>query len=252
MNLNNKKRITKDIVIYENFIDKETCVKMIQAIDAQEKNEKMSWMPISFYESYSSVLPQDGDQELIDAGLPLTIFSDVENKMPEAIASVHDLDPKIISKIGYHTQKWEPGAFARLHSDNTDAKGNSGAFTRSRYAGFLYLNDDFEGGLLKFPDQNIDIKPQVGMLAVFDGGFNNMHEVSMITSGVRYTIGSFWDDREEDAYPQELRDQWKEEMQKTRDKQKIEKEQWQELLKQGYKLDKDGNKYKIEDLMQND
>jgi hypothetical protein len=252
MNLNNKKRITKDIVIYENFIDKETCAKMIQAIDAQEKNEKMSWMPISFYESYSSVLPQDGDQELIDAGLPLTIFSDVENKMPEAIASVHDLDPKIISKIGYHTQKWEPGAFARLHSDNTDAKGNSGAFTRSRYAGFLYLNDDFEGGLLKFPDQNIDIKPQVGMLAVFDGGFNNMHEVSMITSGVRYTIGSFWDDREEDAYSQELRDQWKEEMQKTRDKQKIEKEQWQELLKQGYKLDKDGNKYKIEDLMQND
>ena len=252
MNLNNKKRITKDIVIYENFIDKETCAKMIQAIDAQEKNEKMSWMPISFYESYSSVLPQDGDQELIDAGLPLTIFSDVENKMPEAIASVHDLDPKIISKIGYHTQKWEPGAFARLHSDNTDAKGKSGAFTRSRYAGFLYLNDDFEGGLLKFPDQNIDIKPQVGMLAVFDGGFNNMHEVSMITSGVRYTIGSFWDDREEDAYPQELRDQWKEEMQKTRDKQKIEKEQWQELLKQGYKLDKDGNKYKIEDLMQND
>ena len=252
MNLNNKKRITKDIVIYENFIDKETCAKMIQAIDAQEKNEKMSWMPISFYESYSSVLPQDGDQELIDAGLPLTIFSDVENKMPEAIASVHDLNPKIISKIGYHTQKWEPGAFARLHSDNTDAKGKSGAFTRSRYAGFLYLNDDFEGGLLKFPDQNIDIKPQVGMLAVFDGGFNNMHEVSMITSGVRYTIGSFWDDREEDAYPQELRDQWKEEMQKTRDKQKIEKEQWQELLKQGYKLDKDGNKYKIEDLMQND
>ena len=252
MNLNNKKRITKDIVVYENFIDKETCAKMIQAIDAQEKNEKMSWMPISFYESYSSVLPQDGDQELIDAGLPLTIFSDVENKMPEAIASVHDLDPKIISKIGYHTQKWEPGAFARLHSDNTDAKGKSGAFTRSRYAGFLYLNDDFEGGLLKFPDQNIDIKPQVGMLAVFDGGFNNMHEVSMITSGVRYTIGSFWDDREEDAYSQELRDQWKEEMQKTRDKQKIEKEQWQELLKQGYKLDKDGNKYKIEDLIQND
>ena len=252
MNLNNKKRITKDIVVYENFIDKETCAKMIQAIDAQEKNKKMSWMPISFYESYSSILPQDGDQELIDAGLPLTIFSDVENKMPEAIASVHDLDPKIISKIGYHTQKWEPGAFARLHSDNTDAKGNSGAFTRSRYAGFLYLNDDFEGGLLKFPDQNIDIKPQVGMLAVFDGGFNNMHEVSMITSGVRYTIGSFWDDREEDAYSQELRDQWKEEMQKTRDKQKIEKEQWQELLKQGYKLDKDGNKYKIEDLIQND
>ena len=248
MNLNNKKRITKDIVVYENFISKEDCKKMIQALDAQANNEKISWMPISFYESYSSVLPQDNDQELTDAGLSPTIFSDIEKTMPEAIASVHDLDPKIISKIGYHTQKWEPGAYARVHSDNTDEHGNSGAFTRSRYAGFLYLNDDFEGGLLRFPDQNIEIQPQVGMLAVFDGGFNNMHEVTLITKGVRYTIGSFWDDREESAYPEELRAQWKEEMQRVRDMQKIEKQEWQDILKEGYKIDKDGNKYKVEDL----
>jgi hypothetical protein len=248
MNLKNKNRLTKDIVVYENFVDEETCQKMIQALDAQADNGKISWMPISFYESYSSVLPQDNDQELADAGLSPTIFSDIEKTMPEAIASVHDLDPKIISKIGYHTQKWEPGAYARIHSDNTDAEGKSGAFTRSRYAGFLYLNDNFEGGLLKFPGQDIEIKPQVGMLAVFDGGFNNMHEVSLIESGVRYTIGSFWDDREESAYPEELRAQWKEEMQKIRDMQKIEKEQWQEILKEGYKIDKDGNKYKIEEL----
>lgn len=248
MNLKNKKRITKDIVIYENFLSDEDCQKMINALDAQAENGKISWMPISFYESYSSVLPQDNDQEIIDAGLSPTIFSDIENTMPEAIASVHDLDPKTISKIGYHTQKWEPGAFARVHSDNTDEKGNSGAFTRSRYAGFLYLNNNFEGGLLRFPDQDIEIQPQTGMLAVFDGGFNNMHEVTMITSGVRYTIGSFWDDREEDAYPEELRAQWKEEMQKIRDAQKVEKEEWQKLLKDGYKLDLNGKPYKVEEL----
>jgi hypothetical protein len=248
MNLKNKIRLTKDIVVYENFIDEETCQKMIEALDAQAENGKISWMPISFYESYSSVLPQDNDQELADAGLSPTIFSDIEKTMPEAIASVHDLDPKIISKIGYHTQKWEPGAYARIHSDNTDAEGKSGAFTRSRYAGFLYLNDNFEGGLLKFPGQDLEIQPKVGMLAVFDGGFNNMHEVSLIESGVRYTIGSFWDDREEDAYPQELRDAWAAEMKETREKQEVERSEWQNLLKQGYKIGLDGNKYKIGEL----
>ncbi len=248
MNLNNKKRITKDIVIYEDFIDQETCKKMIEALDVQAANGGITWMPISFYESYSSVLPQDNDQEVLDAGLPPTIFSDIENIMPEAIASVHDLEPSTIHKIGYHTQKWEPGAYARIHSDNTDEHGNSGAFTRSRYAGFLYLNDDFDGGLLKFPSQNIEIQPKVGMLAVFDGGFNNMHEVSLITKGVRYTIGSFWDDRPESAYPQELRDAWAEEMKATRAQQEIERAEWQELLKEGYKLDSEGNKYKVEDL----
>ena len=248
MNLENKKRITKDIVVYKNFLDKETSAKIVKVLDKHAESGSISWMPISFYESYSSVLPLDNDEEVMSLGLSPTIFSDIEKMMPKAIASVHDLDPSTIVKIGYHTQKWEPGAYARIHSDNTDAEGNSGAFTRSRYAGFLYLNDEFEGGLLKFPGQGIEIKPEVGMLAVFDGGFNNMHEVSLIESGVRYTIGSFWDDREEDAYPQELRDAWAEEMKETRAKQEIERAEWQELLKQGWKLDAEGNKYKAEDL----
>jgi hypothetical protein len=248
VNLENKKRITKDIVVYKNFLDKETSAKIVKVLDKHAESGSISWMPISFYESYSSVLPLDNDEEVMSLGLSPTIFSDIEKMMPKAIASVHDLDPSTIVKIGYHTQKWEPGAYARIHSDNTDAEGNSGAFTRSRYAGFLYLNDEFEGGLLKFPGQGIEIKPEVGMLAVFDGGFNNMHEVSLIESGVRYTIGSFWDDREEDAYPQELRDAWAEEMKETRAKQEIERAEWQELLKQGWKLDAEGNKYKAEDL----
>ena len=100
MNLNNKQRLTKDIVVYKNFLTKDECEKIVNALDAQADSGKISWMPISFYESYSSVLPQDNDKEVLDAGLPPTIFSDIENKMPEAIASVHDLDPKIISKIG--------------------------------------------------------------------------------------------------------------------------------------------------------
>lgn len=245
-NLNNKKRITKDIVVYENFISDEECKKMIQALDAQAESGKLSWTPISFYESYSSVLPQDNDQEVLDAGLSPTIFSDIEKAMPEAIASVHNLEPKTICKIGYHTQKWEPGAYARIHSDNTDEQGNSGAFTRSRYAAFLYLNDNFEGGLLQFPSQQISIKPKIGMLAAFDGGFNNMHEVTLINSGTRYTIGSFWDDREEGAYPQEIRDAWAKEMEKTREFQAKEKAEWQDLLKQGYKIDQDGNRYRVE------
>jgi hypothetical protein len=246
-NLANKNRITKDIVVYENFLTPEESAKIVEILDKAANNSTLTWMPISFYESYSSTLPREGDSEIVESGLPSDIFAQIKAKIVEAVASVHDLDPATIVEIGYHTQKWEPGAFARLHSDNTDDKGNSGAFTRSRYAAFLYLNDDFEGGLLKFPGQDIELSPKVGMLAAFDGGFNNMHEVSLIESGVRYTIGSFWDDREEDAYPKELRDAWAEEMKKTREEQEVERAEWQDLLKSGYKIDAQGNKYKVGD-----
>jgi len=247
MNLNNKNRLTKDIMVYENFIDSETAAKLVKVLDKHAELGSISWMPISFYESYSSVLPQDNDEHVISEGLPSDIFTQIKKGIIDAVASVHDLDPKIISQIGYHTQKWEPGAYARKHSDNTDEHGHSGAFTRSRYAAFLYLNDNFEGGMLQFPDQDISIQPKVGMLAAFDGGFNNMHEVTLIESGVRYTIGSFWDDREEDAYPQELRDAWAAEMKETRAKQELERAEWQKLLKEGYKIDMHNNKYKGEE-----
>jgi hypothetical protein len=241
-------RKTKDIVVYENFLTKEESEKVIKVLDKSAEVGTLSWTPISFYESYSSVLPQDNDPILEEFGLNPTFFSDLKNKIINAVASVHNLDPKVISQVGYHTQKWEPGAYARKHSDNTDEHGNTGPFERSRYAAFLYLNEDFDGGVLMFPDQDLSIVPQTGLLAAFDGGFNNMHEVSLITKGVRYTIGSFWDDREESDYPQEIRDEWALEMKKIRDAQKVEKEEWQELIKKGYKIDKNGNKYKIEEL----
>lgn len=245
MNLNNKKRLTKDIVLYENFLTEEECSALIKILDKQAETGKLSWTPISFYESYSSVLPQDGDKEIEEFGMPSNIFSEIKKGIINAVASVHDLDSEKIVQIGYHTQKWEPGAYARVHSDNTDEKGNTGPFARSRYAAFLYLNEDFEGGMLQFPNQDIAIQPKTGTLAAFDGGFNNMHEVTLITKGVRYTLGSFWDDREEDAYPQEVREKWAEEMKKIREEQALEKEEWQKLLNDGYKIDPNGNKYSI-------
>ena len=36
-------------------------------------------------------------------------------------------------------------------------------------------------------------------------------------------------------------------MKEIRAKQEVEKAAWQNILKQGYKIDKDGNKYRIED-----
>jgi len=248
MNLDNKQRLSKDIVIYENFLTEEESAAVIKVLEKAVENNTISWTPISFYESYSSVLPQDNDPALEEFGLSPTFFSDVKNKIIEAVASIEDIDPMSVAQIGYHTQKWEPGAFARAHSDNTDEKGNPSAFERSRYAAFIYLNEDFNGGVLNFVKNDISIKPKTGLLAAFAGGFENMHEVTLITKGVRYTLGSFWDDREESDYPEELRKKWEEEIKKVREYQEKEKAEWQEMIKDGYKLDKDGNKYKIEEL----
>jgi hypothetical protein len=99
MNLENKSRITKDIVVYENFISPEVAEKLVKVLDKHVEVGTITWMPISFYESYSSVLPQDDDEHVISEGLPSDIFSQMKQGIIEAVASVHDLDPKVICQL---------------------------------------------------------------------------------------------------------------------------------------------------------
>jgi hypothetical protein len=46
MNLENKNRITKDIVVYENFIDADTAAKLVKVLDKHAELGLITWMPI--------------------------------------------------------------------------------------------------------------------------------------------------------------------------------------------------------------
>ena len=54
----------------------------------------------------------------------------------------------------------------------------------------LYLNDDFEGGELFFPNLDISIKPKSCQLIIFPGGHEYVHGVKQVTSGFRYVLFS--------------------------------------------------------------
>jgi hypothetical protein len=79
------KRLTDDILVYENFLTKEECDAIINILETQVKRDKLSWTPITFYESYSSVLPKDNDEELEEFGLSPTFFSDLQTRIMEKI-----------------------------------------------------------------------------------------------------------------------------------------------------------------------
>jgi hypothetical protein len=230
-------KVTDDIFHYENLLTPEECEKVIKLFHRLEEENPDYWKSISFYESYSGSYPEDNNPLMAEVGLSPTWFRDLEDKFRNCAAEVAGQTPEKMSKISFHVQRWLAGAFAPKHSDNSDNDGNLGAFTRSRYAGFLYLNDNFEGGLLKFEadhgKNNFSIQPTVGSFYIFHGGHKNMHEVTLVKNGTRYTIGSFWDDREEEDYPQELRDKWATELAEVRAYQKDQAVEWQDLRDKG-------------------
>jgi hypothetical protein len=237
-----------DIVVYDNFLSAEECAAIIKVLDIKMQKEELKWMPISFYESYSSGMPEVNDPDTIACGLPGDFFQVLRQRVIDATAEMAGKDPKQMSQISWHSQRWAPGAFANMHSDNTDNDGHSGAFTRSRYATFIYLNDDFEDGLLKFKNHDLTIVPKTGKMATFAGGFENMHEVTTVKKAIRYTLGSFWDDREESDYPQELRDEWAEELAKVRAYQKEEAIEWEAIREEGLRITPQGEKYSAKEV----
>ena len=60
----------------------------------------------------------------------------------------------------------------------------------------FYINEEYEGGELNFPDQNLLIKPKKGTFIFFRGEESLMHEVKVVKSGSRNAfVGFFWPTR---------------------------------------------------------
>jgi hypothetical protein len=92
--------------------------------------------------------------------------------------------------------RWLPGQYQNPHADKELHEGeNSGKpndFPYYDLASLFYLNDDYEGGELYFPKQEIKFKPKAGAAYFFPGDLNYIHGVSKIESGIRYTCPFFW------------------------------------------------------------
>ena len=111
---------------------------------------------------------------------------DVENKVFKDICSVLSdfYNKEIEIKSMFHSLML-PGSNNPLHWDNYVEDGEEDIST------LLYLNNNFSGGYLNFPEQNVKIKPAPGMLVFFEGSEDLTHEVETVESGHREALVGF-------------------------------------------------------------
>lgn len=92
--------------------------------------------------------------------------------------------------------RWLPGQLQMPHADKElhegENRGKPNDFPYYDLAGLFYLNDDYEGGELYFPNQDIKFKPKAGAAYFFPGDLEYIHGVTPIVSGIRYTVPFFW------------------------------------------------------------
>lgn len=172
------------IVEVPNFVSESVASSMVEYFKKEDR-----WGETAFNGSHGAPV-QAGQVKPSDFGLPDSIFMDVNAKLEEAVSAVYS---KRVTPSSIHAQKWDVGSSANPHSDNSDFEGNPTAgFDNLKYVGILYLNSDYEGGDLFFPEHDISIHPNAGSMYIFSGGVENIHGVTEITGGTRYSIVSFW------------------------------------------------------------
>lgn len=87
--------------------------------------------------------------------------------------------------------RWPPGYELQPHADSENPHGAPHPYPWRDFATVIYLNNDYDGGEIHFPNLGLELKPQPRMLVVFPGTMFFLHGVRRVTRGMRHTIASF-------------------------------------------------------------
>ena len=89
---------------------------------------------------------------------------------------------------GYNLLKYSQGQQYQAHYDGGTGVGRV-------VSAIIYLNSDYEGGHLEFPNFKIKIKPEPGMLILFPSNYAYKHVAHPVTNGTKYALVTWIKDR---------------------------------------------------------
>jgi len=187
--------IDEEIYLIKNFISEDERLEMFNLADSTPEN---AWSD-SYMESLAKrakvEFGRDDLENVIEEGL-IHKNSDwidksitVEDmRLPYLFANrLRDIviDRSYAINAYAVVQRHYPGSMLAYHVDQNHDPN-------LKYATVIYLNDDYNGGLLHFPDRNIEIKPPKGSLVIFSAAKGYLHGVKTVEDGpTRYVMTSF-------------------------------------------------------------
>ncbi len=190
------KNLLTNILITPNVISEEGIKFILNHIKKQKKEDLSVFDPDKSNETKEVKFS-------VDKSIRDTQIADITDILPE----IHDLYKNIVFNIINPFYEFEINdsecpqllcykkeGHYKPHYDGVSVwKSPTGELiwrksTDRDLSSILFLNDDFEGGDLIFPDLKIKIKPEPGLLVCFPSNQFYLHGVEPVTSGERFSI----------------------------------------------------------------
>lgn len=170
-------------LVFENKIIKDNANKIIDYINNHQ--DDFGELGPDYWQGRTIYLSKIKNQEIIQ------ILKDHKNFMIETFIQLCDIK-KPIYIDSLHLVRWTEGYELRPHADAEESNGKQHPFPWRDFGTVTFLNENFEGGLLHYPNKNgLTVPAKQGYTAIHTGSLDCLHGVTKVTKGVRYTIASF-------------------------------------------------------------
>ena len=144
--------------------------------------------PENYWAGRTLTLPQvrDAATQALLRDLQRRIIRKVRDVLTERLGPQPPLYADVINFA-----RWPPGYELLPHADAENPGGEPHPYPWRHFASVIYLNDDYGGGAIHFPELGIELRPPPRTLLVFPGTLDYLHGVRPVTQGMRHTLASF-------------------------------------------------------------
>lgn len=191
------------VYIFDEFLTEAECDQLISYLDTMAAPSPREGILVGMGYPTSTIASKAGYGEPPIFGLPpgetnenLDLVGDVLRRTRSKFEEVFG-EEAWLTQCNY--QVMTKGGFNPLHSDTTDLDGNplqsDGTPEEMEWSGLIYLNnhgEEYEGGTIKFPKQDLEVFPRKGQLVMFKGDYEHVHEVPAVVWGDRKNLVFFY------------------------------------------------------------
>lgn len=119
------------------------------------------------------------------------VFTEVSAKIDEKL--LHIVDDYRSTYAAHHWTTNEGWQLLKYGKDNyfVNHYDDSQQYPRTVSMSY-YLNEDYEGGEIEFPNFNLKIKPVADQVIMFPSNYVYSHTVHPVINGIRYAVVGWW------------------------------------------------------------
>jgi hypothetical protein len=190
------------VQVVDSFISDSEARTLVDALSPYLVASERFGLSETRFEDYMKVLKHIYGGESIfeepnafEAGL---LFTQTVNRVAKEINDFYGVD--VVAINPQLAEISEGGKNDGLHCDSVKLDGTpwddgNTMLEDLEFSALVYLNtcgEDYAGGTIYFPNQEIEVTPKTGQMIFFRGDIDHPHGVSEVTSGKRYALVLFY------------------------------------------------------------